>query len=211
MFINNLILKFSASWWSHCDQENQLNGKPNFSFRLLQLTPDKQFSNFHYHFLNFCIVIKKQTKSSDNMERKNSFSLPFFMTQSPEMPRKLLWNPRPLKRFGCNCAVCMTSSWPWITTGKGFIIPGTSCVDPDWLLGAGHAFLGVSSDAAPLGTQLGSTRTHVTNDFYCINSNLLVISFWSHLNINELIAISSCTCHNSWAVVACAKIYSNIL
>ena len=41
------------------------------------------------------------------------------------------------------------------------------------------------------------------------NSNFIVISFLSHPNINKPITTKFYTCHNSYAVVACAKIYND--
>ena len=43
------------------------------------------------------------------------------------------------------------------------------------------------------------------------NSNLIELSFWSHLNSNKVIPTKFCTWHDSCAVVACAKICCDLM
>ena len=54
--------------------------------------------------------------------------------------------------------------------------------------------------------------THYTNDFsIMITIYLDFITFYSYLNSIQLIAIKICTCHESYAVMACAKLYGDVV
>ena len=47
--------------------------------------------------------------------------------------------------------------------------------------------------------------------FFHRNSNSMEVSFYSHLDSNTVIATKFCTWHDSYAVVACAKICRDLM
>ena len=65
---------------------------------------------------------------------------------------------------------------------------------------------GVSSLAPICNNNPISTGAHFTNAFYHHNSNSMKILFYTHLNSINVITTNFCTCHDSCAVMACAKL-----
>ena len=61
--------------------------------------------------------------------------------------------------------------------------------------------------SSPLGVASGPFH----EQFFCHNSNLLEISLCLHPRCSEVVTMKFCTCHDSTAVMACAKFCSDII